>query len=132
MGSKRPFRYCPYCGHPTLEATVTDVTVHRRRPPADPTVTVTFTVGEDGKPPGTGLPAGRGTAAFSVHLVSKTGVSGNLIEAKGRDGRYSATTLLPAGGVGSIQVGGWLDIPTGAPTAAGGFWIPTAIATNNY
>jgi hypothetical protein len=109
---------------PFLEATITGVKVHRPHPPALATVTVTFTVGEHGKRPGTGVPFG---SAFSVLLVGKSVRHDNppfLIAANGRDGRYSVTTLLPPGGVGSIQIGGFGNFPTGTPAVDGEFWLP--------
>ena len=109
---------------PFLVATVTSVVVHKPHPPALATVTVTFTVGEHGKPPGTSVPFG---SAFELFLVGKTPPTRNnspvFIRTNGSHGRYSATTLLPPGGIGSIQIGGWVsNAPGGA--ADGEFWLP--------
>jgi hypothetical protein len=108
---------------PFLVATITGVKVRRPRPPALATVTVTFTVGENGRRPGAGVPFG---SAFSVLLASKTDpqLNASLIAAKGSDGYYSVTTLLPAGGIGSIQIGGFGNFPTGPPAVDGEFWLP--------
>jgi hypothetical protein len=108
---------------PFLVATITGVKVHRPRPPALATVTITFTVGENGRRPGVGVPFG---SAFSVLLASKTAPQLNapLIAANGSNGYYSVTTLLPAGGVGSIQIGGFGNFPTGTAAVDGEFWLP--------
>jgi hypothetical protein len=108
---------------PFLVATITAVKVHRPRPPALATVTITFTVGENGRRPGSGVPFG---SAFSVLLSSKTAPQLNapLIAAKGSNGYYSVTTLLPTGGIGSIQIGGFGNFPTGTPAVDGEFWLP--------
>ncbi len=89
---------------------------------------VTFTVGEQGKRPGTGVPFG---SDFEMLLVGKTpptrGNAPVFIRTNGSHGRYSATTLLPPGGIGFIQIGGWGDFPTATPDSGavdGEFWLP--------
>lgn len=111
--------------HPVLRATLTGAFIHKPRPRyGPPVVTVTFTIGEPGKPPGVGIPFG---SYFLVALYGrKAGGASGLVRAYGRDGRYSATTHLPPGGVAGVQIGGWLNI-VGSPTAAGGFWIPVTV-----
>jgi hypothetical protein len=108
---------------PFLVATITGVTVHKRNPPGLATVTIRFTVGEKGRATGSGVPLG---SAFSVLLNSKSAPHSNspLIAATGGHGRYSVTTLLPPGGIGSIQVGGFGNFPTGTPAVDGEFWLP--------
>jgi hypothetical protein len=108
---------------PFLVATITGVTVHKPHSPALATVTVTFTVGEHGKSPGTGVPPGSDFELFLYGKTSSPGSSRLFISTNGTNGHYSATTLLPPGGIGSIQVGGWVsNAPGGA--ADGEFWLP--------
>ena len=110
--------------HPFLVATITGVTVHRPRPPALARVTVAFTVGELGKTPGTGVPA---ASAFSILLTGKTPSPGNsppLVSANGAHGDYSATTLLPPGGISGIQIGGFVANAPPGSAADGEYWLP--------
>jgi hypothetical protein len=86
-------------------------------------VTVTFTVGEQGKPPGTGIPQG---STFLVLVVPKTRRAGHLTEAYGKHGHYRATIRLGPGGIGRIQIGGFMP-SNGRKALNGGFWIPTII-----
>jgi hypothetical protein len=119
VGLKSP----AYVPHQTLVAKVIRVRFHTPYPRyGPPLVTVTFTVGEAGKAPGTGVP--RGSALF-VAFVGKTGTQTQLVKAHGSQGRYQATGRAPVGGIENILVGGWINItPKQSPTASKGFWIP--------
>jgi hypothetical protein len=105
---------------PHFVARVTDVVVHGPRPRPGVLVTITFTVGEQGKPPGTGIPQG------STFLVLVDGLPGHLAAASGKNGRYTATLRLARGEIGSIQIGGFMP-SKGPKVLNGGFWIPTVI-----
>ena len=105
---------------PHFIAKVTDVVVHSPRPRPGALVTVTFTVGEQGKPPGTGIPQ------WSTFLVLVYGSPGHLAAAHGKNGRYSATIRLARGEIGGIQIGGFMP-SKGPKVLNGGFWIPTII-----
>lgn len=108
---------------PHLQATVTGVSVRNQRVGA--TATVTFTVGELGKHPGVGVPAG---SVFLVLFIPRRGrsTSTHLIQATGANGRYSVTGWVPRGGLRGVWIGGWLNrLPQ--PTAAGGFWLPVTV-----
>ncbi len=108
--------------NPTFVARVTGVAVHGPNRPGT-LVTVTFTVGEQGKAPGTGIPQG---SAFLV-LVTRTS---QLAPAYGKHGHYRATTRLGPGGLTGIQIGGFM--PAKGPKVLNeGFWIPTIIDIPN-
>jgi hypothetical protein len=107
---------------PVLHATITDVTVQHRL--TVDFVTVHFSVGEPGKPAGSGIPK---LSAFFVSVVPKHGEPANqLRHASGANGRYVATAFIPHGGIQAIEIGGWLN-RKGTPTAAGGFFIPVIV-----
>ena len=101
---------------PVFIARVTGVSRHGPNRPGT-LVTVTFTVGEQGKPPGTGVPQG---STFLV-LVTRTS---QLAPAYGKLGHYRATTRLGPGGLTGIQIGGYMP-SKGPKVLNGGFWIPT-------
>ena len=85
---------------PVFVATVTGVVLHGPNR-AGTLVTVTFTVGEPGKPPGTGVPQG------STFLVLVTHTS-QMAPAQGEHGHYQARTRLGPGGFTGIQIGGYM------------------------
>lgn len=101
---------------PVFVAHVTSVTVHGPDRPGT-LVTVTFTVQEEGEPPGAGLPA---ASAFLVLLTR----ANQLAPAHGSHGYYRVTTRLGPGGVAGIQVGGFIP-SSGTRVQDGGFWLPT-------
>jgi hypothetical protein len=105
---------------PQFVARVTDVFVHGSRPLPGTLVTVTFTVGERGKPPGTGIPQG------STFFVLASGSPGHLATAHGKNGLYRATIRLAQPRIGMIQVGGFMP-QKGPQVLNGGIWIPTTI-----
>ncbi len=106
---------------PALQATVTGTVVHKKPPFGLAKVTVTFTVGEPGKPPGSGITFG---SHFQVVLVNPAGQwTWPRVETNGRDGRYSVTTFVPSGGLRAILIGGHLNYPKGS-LPGGRFWIP--------
>ena len=112
---------------PKLVARVTGAFIHTPRPRfGPPLVTVTFTIGEAGRPPGTGIPFG---SYFLVSLSSRTGAPSApwQVRAYGTHGHYSATTHLPAGGIASVQIGGWVNVRKGSSAADGDFWIPVTV-----
>jgi hypothetical protein len=89
-------------------------------------ITVTFTVAEPGKAPGTGVPVG---SVFQVQLTRNPGPPTKLVPAAVHDGRYSVAVRWPGGRLLRVGVGGFL---TGAsPTAAGGFWLPVTTASKS-
>jgi hypothetical protein len=110
---------------PALQATVTGTVIHKKPRFGLAKVTVTFTIGEPGKPPGSGITFG---SHFQILLLNRAGrpSSFRLGAADGKHGRYSATTILPTGGIEGIKIGGFLNYPTGGSTAknAVDFWIP--------
>ncbi|HST15714.1 MAG TPA: hypothetical protein VLJ44_12780 [Gaiellaceae bacterium] len=104
-----------------LVARITKLTIHYPPPKfAPPLATVRFTVGEDGKPPGAGVPDG---SVIDVSFVGKYD-DGPLIKAYGRRGHYRVTLRTPEGGITDILVGGFLNTTKGTPAANGTFWIP--------
>jgi hypothetical protein len=105
---------------PHFVARVTDAFVHGPHPRPGILVTVTFTVGEQGKPPGTGIPP------KSTFLVLVGGLPGHLVAAHGKNGRYNATLRLARSKIGNIQIGGFMP-SKGPKLLNGGFWIPTVI-----
>jgi hypothetical protein len=107
---------------PRFVARVTGVALHARRPRPGALVTVTFTVGERGKPPGTGIPP------RSTFFVLLGGNPTHMVAARGRDGRYRATIRLAQSTIGGIEIGGFM--PTKGPKVLnGGFWIPVLLDT---
>ena len=104
---------------PFLVATVTSVVVHKHQPV--PMVTVNFTVGEHGKPIGTGVPLGN---ACYVFVYGKPLLDNFWqAEASGTGGRYTATAVLPRGGVRSVQIGCDVEYAPGG-MANGVLWLP--------
>jgi hypothetical protein len=131
IGLKKPAQPAPLgWTRPRLAATVTGLSFPRKEPYGLPMVTVRFTIGEFGKPPGTGVPFG---SYFLVHVTGRSGPpSGPYFgRAHGSHGRYVATVPLPRGGVGSVEVAGWIDVRKGPSAANGTFWIPVVVAVQN-
>ena len=102
-----------------IVARLASVTIHPAPRFAPPLATVTFTVGEVGKSPGTGIPDG---SVIDVSFVGKES-DGPLVKATGKHGRYRVTLRTPEGGIRNILVGGFLN-STKEPVANGDFWIP--------
>jgi hypothetical protein len=103
---------------PVFEARVTGLKFHGPNRPGT-VVTVTFTVEQQGRPPGTGVPKG---SSFLV-LVTRTN---HLAPAYGKDGYYHAAARLGPGGFGGVQIGGFM--PSNGPRGLnGGFWILTTL-----
>jgi hypothetical protein len=103
---------------PAFVARVTGAVLHGPNRPGT-VVTVTFTVEEQGEPPGTGVPAG---SAFLVLLTH----TNQLTPAYGEHGRYRANARLGPGGITGIQIGGFM--PSSGPRVEnGGFWLPTFV-----
>jgi hypothetical protein len=102
-----------------IVARLISVNVHPAPRFAPPLATVTFTVGQVGRPPGTGIPDG---SVIDVQFVGRD-ASGPLVKAYGRDGRYRATLRTPEGGIRNILIGGFLN-SVKTPVANGDFWIP--------
>lgn len=115
--------------HPVLRATVTKVVFHKPPPYGPATVTITFTIGEPGKHPGSGVPKG---SVFDVLATGKNGTSFPMVQARGVNGHFRVTVRVPAGGLGRVNFGGWLNIPTGSPTAKGGYLIPVVVSNKLY
>ncbi len=109
---------------PFLVATITSVVGHKHQ--AVPMVTVTFTVGEHGKSVGTGVPLASEFFVFVVAKIAPERNSRDFVTANGAHGRYSATTVLPPGGIASIQIGGWTSNDFGY-AAGGQFWLPVDV-----
>lgn len=103
---------------PGFVARVTGAVLHGPNRPGT-VVTVTFTVEEQGKPPGTGVPAG---SAFLV-LLTRTN---ELAPAHGGHGRYRVNARLGPGGITGIRIGGFMP-SQGARVENGGFWLPTFV-----
>jgi hypothetical protein len=103
---------------PVFVARVTGVVIHGPNRPGT-LVTIMFAVGEQGKPPGTGIPQG---STFLVFVPRKT----QLAPAYGKHGHYQATTRLGRGGLTGIQIGGFMP-SKGPKVLNGGFWIQTII-----
>jgi hypothetical protein len=113
--------------HPALQATLEGAVIHEKPRFGLPRVTVTFTIHEPGKGPDTKIPFG---SYFQMLLYDKAGRPGpSEVRANCTRGRCTATTFLPAGGIGSVTVGGWLNFPTGQPTARGGYLIPVTVVS---
>lgn len=118
--------------HPRLLAKVTGMSYHRLSRYGLPLVTVKFTIGEVGKPPGTGVTFG---SYFLVDVESKTGkpflpVLG--VRAYGSRGHYEATFPTPPGGIGGIKIAGFINHPTGPSEANGTLWIPVIIPVQGH
>jgi hypothetical protein len=107
-----------------VQATLTGTIVQNPNPRPGTLVTITWTIGEPGKTRDPGF----GGSGLFMRLLSKTGASAKITPAHGTDGRYSATTRVPPGGIRNIQLGiiGYSDGPTGRHKAPGLFPI-----TNN-
>jgi hypothetical protein len=116
---------------PRLVAKVTGLSFPKPSRFGLPLVTVTFRIGEAGKPPGTGVTFG---SYFLVHLASRTGAASGpwMLRAYGTRGRYRATMPIPPGGIGGIEVGGWINVRKGPSAADGTFWIPVVIPVQGY
>jgi hypothetical protein len=110
--------------HPALVARLKGLVIHPKARWGLAKVTVTFTIGEPGRAPGSGIPP---YSYFLMLLESKTGGPSHTVVATGADGYYRATTYVPPGGIGGVEIGGFLNIPTGLPTARDGFWIPIQV-----
>jgi hypothetical protein len=106
-------------GSPLIVARLISVNVHSAPPFAPPLATVTFTVGQVGKPPGAGIPDG---SVIQVQFVGSD-ASGPLVKAYGAHGLYRVTLRTPEGGIRSILIGGFLN-SVKTPVANGDFWIP--------
>ena len=93
-------------------------------------VTVSFTVGEARKPPGTGITFG---SYFLVHVTGRTGAPSSPYfgPAHGSHGHYVATLPLPRGGIGSVEIAGWINVRKGPSAANGTFWIPVVVTVHN-
>lgn len=114
---------------PRLVATVEHVIGHKPYPRPGSFVTVTFTVGEPGKPPGSGIPPG---SVFEVQLTRTTGspTSSLMTVARGRRGHYRVTVRWPGGHVGGVAIGGFLNA---MPSPANGdFWLPVTAPGGGY
>ncbi len=116
---------------PHLVARVTGVSFPKRERFGLPMATVRFTIGEPGKQPGTGVTFG---SYFLVHLASKSGAPSApyFVRARASHGHYVVTAPLPRGGIGSIEIGGWINVRTGPSAANGTFWIPVAVSVQQY
>lgn len=112
---------------PHLAATVTRATAHNPYPRAGALITVAFTVGEPGQPPGSGVPAG---SVFEVELTRLHGTPTPLVGAGGENGRYNATIRWPGGRIRSIRILSFLN--TTPTTAQGGFWLPVTVLKRNF
>ncbi len=116
---------------PRLVAKVTGMSFQKLSRYGLPRVTVTFTVGEAGKAPGTGITFG---SYFLVDVASATGAPflPVLARAYGAHGHYEVTTPVPPGGIGSIKIAGFINHPTGPSAANGTFWIPVVIPVQEH
>ncbi|HZS61758.1 MAG TPA: hypothetical protein VFA43_20965 [Gemmatimonadaceae bacterium] len=125
-----PFRAATWT-RPRLVARLTGLYFNKKEPFGLPRVTVSFTVGEAGKPPGTGVTFG---SYFLVVLKSRTGASTGplLVRAYGPRGHYRATLPVPGGGIGGIEVAGWINVRQGPSEADGTFWIPVVIPVEQH
>lgn len=107
-----------------VQATLTGTIIQNPNPRPGTLITITWTIGESGKPRDPGF----GGSGLFMRLLSKTGAPTKSTPAHGTHGRYSATTRVPPGGIRNIQLGiiGYSDGPTGRHKAPGLFPI-----TNN-
>ena len=113
---------------PELRATVTGI--HIQHLEVGDRADLTFTVGEPGQRAGAGIPP---NSVFLLDVIPNHGEPPRqFLKADGANGRYRATTWVPRGGIRSIQIGGWLNMPKGLPWAADGFWIPVTILNDRY
>lgn len=112
---------------PDLVAKLTGATIQHRR--TVDLVTVTFTIGERGKRPGTGIPPG---SVFLVTMLPAHGAPApQMVQAHGKNGHFTVSAFVPHGGIRGIEIGGWLNRPKGMPTAAGGFFLPITVVSPN-
>jgi hypothetical protein len=113
-----------------LVAKVTGLSFPKQKPFGLPMVTVRFTIGEAGKPPGTGITFG---SYFLVSVTSRTGAASNpyFVRADGSHGHYVATAPRPRGGIGSVEVAGWINVRKGPSAANGTFWIPVVVSVRD-
>jgi hypothetical protein len=89
-----------------FKATITGISFPKTYRYALPKVTVTFTIGDAGKSPGSGVPNG---STVLVYVSGKTADAWNTpVIATGANGRYSATTLAPPGGIAVVYIVGFL------------------------
>jgi hypothetical protein len=116
---------------PRLVAKVTGLSFPIKKPFGLPMVTVRFTIGEVGRPPGTGITFG---SSFLVHVASRTGAPSwpYFVRAHGSHGHYVATVPLPRGGVGGVEVAGWINVRKGPSAANGTFWIPVVVTAQSF
>jgi hypothetical protein len=131
IGLSKPTHVAPLgWTRPQLVAKVTGLSFPKQKPFGLPMVTVSFTVGEARKPPGTGVTFG---SYFLVHVASRTGTSSSpyFAPAHGSHGHYVATLPLPHGGIGSVEVAGWINVRKGPSAANGTFWIPVVVTVQN-
>lgn len=112
---------------PRLVATVQNAIAHKPYPRAGALITVVFTVGEPGQPPGSGVPSG---SVFDVQLTRRNGLPTHLMTATGENGQYRVTIRWSGGLIGRIRIGGFLNaVPS---TAQGGFWLPVTVLRKNF
>lgn len=129
--NNRAHRAPPRWTRPHLVAKVTGLSFPKQEPFGFPMVRVRFTIGEAGTRPGTGVTFG---SYFLVHVGSRTGAPSApwLVRAHGSHGHYVATLPIPRGGIGSIEIGGWINVRKGPSAANGTFWIPVVISVRQY
>lgn len=131
IGLSKPTPAAPFgWTRPRLVAKVTGLSFPKQKPFGLPMVTVSFTVGEARKSPGTGITFG---SYFLVHVTSRTGAPSNpyFAPAHGSHGHYAATLPLSHGGIGSVEVAGWINVRKGPSAANGTFWIPVVVTVQN-
>lgn len=96
-------------GYPPVgpfKATITGVSSARTYRYALPKITVRFTIGKRGEPAGSGIPIG---TSVLVYVSGRTGDAwSQTVVARGGNGRYSATTLAPPGGIAAVYIMGFL------------------------
>jgi hypothetical protein len=111
---------------PKLIAKVTGLSFPKQKPFGLPMVTVRFTIGEAGKQPGTGITFG---SYFLMHIVSRTGTPSRwvFVRASVPRGHYVAKAPIPHGGIGSIEIGGFINVPKGTSAANGTFFVPIVV-----
>jgi hypothetical protein len=89
---------------PPLQATLTGAIAHDPHPRPGTLVTISFTIGQTGKP------AGSGIASDSYGLVLVYGKAAGigrdqLLTAEGANGRFTAPIRVPSGGIEGIAIG---------------------------